>query len=511
MAARFGTRHPFTPKLMALSRCVPLGPNPLPAHLSLIKTPLRWRAWENALCLFPDQDFAEWVVQGIHYGFQIGFDYNQRPQLRSKARNMGSAYEHPEVVAQYLAEECRLGRVAGPISVLSSLQLQVSSFGVKPKLGQPNKWRLILDLGRSVNDGIDRATCSLSYVTVDDIAAVVIQFGRGTWIAKSDIAHAYRQGPVHPHDRPLLGMVWRGRYFVDCTLPFGLRSDPLIFSAVAEALEWVARLKGAQCLFHYIDDFNFVGPPSTDGCVGDLRAFLRSCDELGVVVASHKTEGPATCLTVLGIEIDSGLMEMRLPADKLHRLSALLAQWRGKRSGRREELESLVGLLQHASKVVPAGRLFIHRIYNLLAQTHNFKRHYSVRLNAECRADIEWWCAFLQAWNGTSMLRPLRLPDTDANFWSDASGGWGCGAHWQGRWFQVACQSLPIAAANIAAKELFPIVAAALVWGHEWRGLTVWANCDNSAVVEVINNHSAKDNLLCHLMHALPVFHLRLL
>ena len=49
-------------------------------------------------------------------------------------------------------------------------------------------------------------------------------------------------------------------------------------------------------------------------------------------------------------------------------------------------------------------------------------------------------------------------------------------------------------------------MAAALVWGHEWRGLTVRANCDNSAVVEVINNHSAKDNLLCHLSVACFLF-----
>ena len=157
---------------------------------------------------------------------------------------------------------------------------------------------------------------------------------------------------VHPHDRPLLGMVWRGQYLVDCHLPFGLRSAPLIFSAVAEALEWVARSRGAQCIFHYIDD-HFCRP---DGCNRDLREFLQLCNELGVVVAPHKTKGPATCLTVLGIEIDTGLMELRLPADKLHRLSALLAQWRGKRSGRREELESL---LQHALKVV---RMYIHNM-----------------------------------------------------------------------------------------------------------------------------------------------------
>ena len=105
-----------------------------------------------------------------------------------------------------------------------------------------------------------------------------------------------------------------------------------IFSVVAEALEGVAWSKGAQCLFHYIDDFIFVGPQSTDGCVRDLWAFLQSCNELCVAVAPHKTEGAVTCLIVLGIEIDTCLMELRLPAGKLHCLSALLAQWRGKRT-----------------------------------------------------------------------------------------------------------------------------------------------------------------------------------
>ena len=41
----------------------------------------------------------------------------------------------------------------------------------------------------------------------------------------------------------------------------------------------------------HIDDFIFVGPPSTDGCARDLRAFLQSCDELGVVMAPHKPRG----------------------------------------------------------------------------------------------------------------------------------------------------------------------------------------------------------------------------
>ena len=121
----------------------------------------------------------------------------------------------------------------------------------------------------------------------------MIQFGRGARIAKSNIAHAYRQVPVHPHNRLLLGMVWRGRYFVDCTLPFGLRSAPLIFSAVAEALEWVARSKGAQCLFHYIDDFIFVGPlyyaqPSPSGAVLGAVGQSPGLDLAGVDQLVHR-------------------------------------------------------------------------------------------------------------------------------------------------------------------------------------------------------------------------------
>ena len=114
-----------------------------------------------------------------------------------------------------------------------------------PKRNQLNKWRLIVNLssltGHSINDGIDPQLCSLSYVSVDDIAASVLKLGRGALLAKSDIKHAYRQIPVHPQDRVLLGLQWQGRYFMDATLPFGLRSAPIIFFSVADALEWIVR------------------------------------------------------------------------------------------------------------------------------------------------------------------------------------------------------------------------------------------------------------------------------
>ena len=55
-----------------------------------------------------------------------------------------------------------------------------------------------------------------------------------------------------------------------------------------------------------------------------------------------------------------------------------------------------------------------------------------------------------------------------------------------------------MASQSIAAKEMLPIVLAAAIWGSYWRGGTVRIHCDNSAAVDVLNNQSARDPLLCH-------------
>lgn len=185
--------------------------------------------------------------QGIYQLHRAGHtgqfqDWLQPPnaQLKPKRHNLQSAYEHPTVVSQYLMEECKHKHTLGPFSSPPLPSLQISSFSIIPKRQQHNKWCLILDLsspdGCSVNDGIDSSTCSLDYISVDAIAAAVCQLGHSSLIAKSNIKRAYHQIPVHP---PLLGMRWHDNWYIDCTLPFGLQSTPLIFSVVVDALEWI--------------------------------------------------------------------------------------------------------------------------------------------------------------------------------------------------------------------------------------------------------------------------------
>ena len=47
--------------------------------------------------------------------------------------------------------------------------------------------------------------------------------------------------PVHPDDRPLLAVQWGGDILIDEALPFGLRSAPNIFTAIADALMWALK------------------------------------------------------------------------------------------------------------------------------------------------------------------------------------------------------------------------------------------------------------------------------
>ncbi len=65
----------------------------------------------------------------------------------------------------------------------------------------------------------------------------------------------------------------------------------------------------------------------------------------------RERDGPTTCLVFLGIVIDTQAGELRLPADKMQRLQSLLHSWGDKKSCRRKELESLIGLLNHACSV----------------------------------------------------------------------------------------------------------------------------------------------------------------
>ena len=90
---------------------------------------------------------------------------------------------------------------------------------------------------------------------MDDAAQAIKLKGAGALLAKVDVRNVYHNIPIHPDDIWLLGMVWDGALFIDTALPFGLRSAPKIFNAVADTVEWIVKEAGVSMVFHYLDDF----------------------------------------------------------------------------------------------------------------------------------------------------------------------------------------------------------------------------------------------------------------
>jgi len=333
---------------------------------------------------------------------------------------------------------------------------------------------------------------------VDQVAHHAVKLGRGSLIAKIDIKSAYRLVPVCPLDRKWLGMQWNGQVYVDGMLPFGLRSAPKIFNAVADGLEWCVAKEGVESIFHYLDDFAVLGPPGSAACLNQLLILKRVCAELGIPLAIDKQDGPTAIIVFLGIIIDMIRQELRLPEDKLRRLLHILDQWEKRKACTRRDLEVLIGVLHHACKVIRPGRSFLRRAIALLSRAK--QRHHHIRLNAEFRSDLKWWKTFAAHWNGAALV--IHPGSTEFTLTSDASGGWGCGAWHNQKWFQLAWDERT-SNMHIAIKELIPIMIATLVWGQLWSGGRVIAHCDNTAVVSVLNSRYSQDKMLMQMLRGL--------
>ena len=207
-----------------------------------------------------------------------------------------------------------------------------------------------------------------------------------------------------------------------------------------------------------MDDFFLAGPNQSDICKNSIQTITSLFSRLGVPLAPEKVEGPTNVLTYLGIVIDTNLMELRLPEDKLSALVDLLSAWQIKRKCTRRELLSLIGKLSFASKIIPSGRTFLRRLIHLSKSVTSL--NHRVCLNLDARKDIEWWKEFLPSWNGKyKILDPQSTFAHDLNLFTDASWSLGFGAYFNGKWVSSPWpQSLK--SFSIQWKKLFPIYVA---------------------------------------------------
>ncbi|KAM3936780.1 LOW QUALITY PROTEIN: uncharacterized protein RB166_000609 [Leptodactylus fuscus] len=447
------------------------------------------RPW---LDLYPNREAARTLSEGFTFGFFIPFVHSDYPYFFD---NLKSARDRPDVLREKISKEVELGRIVGPFSSPPFPNLRVSPFGVVPKK-EAGKFRLIHHLshpkGSSVNDGT-RSDVSVSYVSFDRAVALLRVAGPGALMAKSDIESAFRLLPVHQECYHLLGCSLDGMYYFDSCLPMGCSISCQFFELFSSFLEWVVRYETrSRSIIHYLDDFLFVAPAGDSLCQFLLDSFRSLMCRFGVPLSREKTEGPTTVLSFLGIELDSVHMVFRLPRDKLERLSSLLRGFLSVSKVTLRQMQSLLGLLVFACRVMPMGRVFSRRLS--LATRGVLSPSHRIRLTRPLKADIAVWLSFLDSYNGHTCVQSVEATNADLSLFTDASGSLGfgaifgtewCASAWPDAWRRSGfCQ-------NLTLLELFPIVVSVVLWGGQLRNCRVVFWSDNESVVNAINHLSS--------------------
>ena len=113
------------------------------------------------------------------------------------------------------------------------------------------------------------------------------------------------------------------------------------------------------------------------------------CSYLGIPMAPEKTVGPSTTTAFAGIELDSILMEARLPQEKIDDHQELLSIFLQHQKVTLKEIQSLTGLLNFACAVVVPGRAFLHHLFDLTLDIRS--PHFLIHLSQAVKENL-WVC-----------------------------------------------------------------------------------------------------------------------
>ena len=476
-------------------------------------TPINIDRLEQELRSHPDREFVNELITGLRYGFDTGIQ--RLPTKSYTCKNLLSATRNPEVVSDLLSTEVKNGYVIGPFSEPPFEIYRINPLGIAERK-YSHKKRLIVDLSaphnidthQSLNSLIDKSEYSVKYTRIDDAIDVIKRFGVGSVMNKTDVVSAFKLLPIRVDLWRFHGVKWQGKFYFWTRLCFGSRSSPKLFTMLSEAIHFIATNNyGIRELLYLLDDFLTIDPPG-DGGLRSMCLLQHICKTLNIPLHPDKTLGPDTVMTFLGITLDSNLMQASLPREKIDRILEMFNSFTNKRSVSKRDLLSLLGHLNYASRIILPGRSFVSYLLRLAHSVKELFHH--VKLTQDCRSDINMWSYFLTHWNGISFFYDSNpTAASDIELYTDASGSYGYGGYYQGKWFSVPwpddLPKLGDADMSIAFMELVPIVTAVYIWSHAWSGKRILFHSDNQSVVHMIQKGRSRSHLIMKLMRRLTL------
>ena len=445
------------------------------------------QAWIRNLGNDPDRNF---IIDGLTNGFEIIPSETVLEKAETSNYKSATASQFRDKVEKQIREEISKGNYV----VTQAKPTIVSALGAIPK-PQSDKIRLIHDCSRPQHSNVNSyaTTQHFSYVTVEQAVSMIKP---NAYLAKIDLKSAYRHVPIHPSNYSATGLAWQFHgenhitYLYDSKLPFGASKSPEIFHRLTQAVTRMMAKRGFHTILAYLDDFLIIGDSKYE-CELAYQELIQLLSELGLSINWEKAVSPTQRLTFLGIEIDTVLRQLCLPESKLCELRQLLSDTLIKRSVTKRDLQSLVGRLNFAARVVFGGRTFLRRTIDVMNTLS--RPHHHIRVNKQLRDDLSWWASFLRVFNGKTFFID-SAPVSFEEFSTDACpiGG---GGFFQGDWFYTnwAIDHPDLAGAHINLKETFTVLLALCRWKYQLRDKWIVVHSDNSTTISVLNKGTCRN------------------
>ena len=461
-----------------------------------------------------DTNETRFLVNGFTNGFSLGYEgpFNRRDTSRNIPFTMGDKFQ----LWNHIMKEVKNKRFAGPFDEIPFRDYVQSPVGLVPKAG--NKTRLIFHLsytfqngGQSINAWTPKDRCTVSYNDLDHAVLNGLFFrnqknSAQIFLAKVDLMSAFRGLPIFPGHWKLLILKaedpesGKVKYFVDKCLPFGASISYLHFQRFSNTLKYILEVITGQyhSVTNYLDDFLFIQQRKVD-CDRMVRAFLKICEKIKFPVAADKTVWGSKRIVFLGILIDGVSFRLCIPEDK-HLLALNLVQGiSSKKKATIKELQRLTGTLNFLCRIIHPGRTFTRRMYNKYAST-TLKHYHHVKIDQEFHLDCQAWQAFLEHAEARTITWPFIDFDHENSmfhaewlgFYSDASasGDLGFGCYFDKQWIFTRWEPgfIDEYQPSIEFLELYALCVAVFIWQKKLKNMCIIINCDNEAVVHMINN-----------------------
>ena len=303
------------------------------------------------------------------------------------------------------------------------------------------------------------------------------------FLASIDIRHAYYSVPFAQEHRKFLRFKWKGKVFQYTCLPNGLSSAPRYFTKLLKPIYSTLRKMG-HVIMGYIDDSLLVGDTYQE-CTNNVLDTKCMFEKIGFIVHEKKSVfQPVQKLKFLGFLIDSVLMLVTLPQDKVNNIISVCTDLFNREWASLRDIAKVIGNLVSVFPAVEQGQLHYRnleyqKIIGLKRSKGNFDE--KIQITDKMKIELKWWINNIQ-----SQHRKIDYGNIQLVITTDASmSGWGAvceNSRIGGRWNESETGF------HINYLELLAVFLALRSFCRNKSHLHIGLNIDNTCAIAYINN-----------------------